>query len=84
MPDCWVRIRARRSARDGPSCSGRFRGQDLDHMRDLACQGFELALEGLAILKKGVLGVIHLVEHFADDDQVVGDSAEVCVIGVVG
>jgi hypothetical protein len=58
-------------------------GQDLDHMRNLARQGFELALEGLAVFKKSVLGMIHLVEEFADADEVLGDSAEVRVIGVV-
>ena len=62
---------------------GPLRGQDLDHMGDLASQGFELALEGLAVFKKSVLGVIHFFEEFADADEVVGDSAEVRVIGVV-
>ena len=56
-----------------PFLFGPLRGQDLDHMGDLAREGLELALEGLAVLKKGVLGVIHLVEHFADGDQVVGN-----------
>ncbi len=55
---------------------GPFRGQDLDHMGDLARQGFELALEGLAVFKKSVLGVIHFFEEFADADEIVGDSAE--------
>ena len=62
---------------------GPLRGQDLDHMRDLARQGLKLALKGLAILKKGVLGVIDFFEEFADADELVGDSAEVLVIGVV-
>ena len=52
-------------------------------MGDLARQGFKLALKGLAVFKKSVLGVIHLVEEFADADEIVGDSAEVRVIGVV-
>ena len=52
-------------------------------MGDLARQGFELALKGLAVFKKSVLGVIHLFEEFADADEIVGDSAEVRVIGVV-
>ena len=52
-------------------------------MGDLACQGLELSLKGLAILKKGVLGVIHFFEEFADADEIVGNSAEVRVIGVV-
>ena len=60
-----------------------LRGQDLDHVGDLPRQGFELTLEGLAVLKKGVLGVIHFFEEFADADEIVGDSAEVRVIGVV-
>ena len=58
-------------------------GQDLDHMGDLACQGLKLALKGLAVFKKSVLGVIHFFEEFADADEIVGDSAEVRVIGVV-
>jgi hypothetical protein len=53
-------------------------------MGGLAREGLELALEGVAILQKGVLAVIHLVEELADGGEVVGDSAEVCVIGVVG
>jgi hypothetical protein len=57
--------------------------QNLDQMRNLARQGFELALEGLAVFKKSVLGVIHLVEEFAGADEIVGDSAEVRVIGGV-
>ena len=52
-------------------------------MGDLARQGFELALEGLAVFKKGVLRVIHLVEQFADANEVVGDAAEGRVVGVV-
>ena len=36
---------------------GPLRGEDLDHMGDLACQGLKLALEGLAVFKKSVLGV---------------------------
>ena len=35
-------------------------GSGLDHMRNLARQGFELALEGLAVFKQSVLGMIHL------------------------
>ena len=62
---------------------GPFRGQDSDHMGDLARQGFKLSLKGLAVVKKSVLGMIHLVEEFADADEVVGVSAEVRVIGVV-
>jgi hypothetical protein len=60
-----------------------LRGQDLDHMGDLASQGLKLALKGLAILKKGVLGVIDSFDRFAKADDIVGDSAEVRVIGVV-
>jgi hypothetical protein len=37
----------------------------------------------LAVFKKSVLGVIHFFEEFADADEIVGDSAEVRVIGVV-
>jgi hypothetical protein len=62
---------------------GPFRGQDSDHMGDLARQGLKLALKGLAILKKGVLGVIDSFDRFAKADDIVGDSAEVRVIGVV-
>jgi hypothetical protein len=62
---------------------GPLRGQDPDHMGDLARQGFELALEGLAVFKKSVLGVVHFFEQFAEADEVVGDSAEVPVISVV-
>jgi hypothetical protein len=75
-------MRARRSARDGPSCSG-LSGVRTWIIWVISPQGFELALKGLAILKKSILGVIHLVEQFADADEVVGDSAEVRVIGVV-
>ena len=56
---------------------GPLRGEDLDHMRDLAREGFKLSLKGLAVLKKGVLGVIDFFEAFADADEVVGDAAEV-------
>jgi hypothetical protein len=52
-------------------------------MGDLARQGFELALEGLAILEKGVLGVIDSFDRFAKADDIVSDSTEVRVIGVV-
>ena len=52
-------------------------------VRDLAREGLKLSLKGLAILKKGVLGVIDFFEEFADADELVGDSAEVLVIGVV-
>ena len=62
---------------------GPLRGQDLDHMGDLARQGFELSLKGLTMFKKSVLGVIHFVEEFADADEIVGDAAEVRVISVV-
>ena len=62
---------------------GPLRGQDLDHMGDLARQGLKLSLKGLAVFKKSVLGVIHFFEEFADADEIVGDSAEVRVIGVV-
>jgi hypothetical protein len=62
---------------------GSFRGQDLDHMADLARQGLKLALEGLAVFKKGVMRVIHLLEQFADGDEIVGDLAEGRVVGVV-
>src|SRR6202453_2434011 len=62
---------------------GPVRGQDLDHMGDLARQGLKLALKGLAIVKKRVMRVIDLVEEFADADEVVADSAEIGVSGVV-
>jgi hypothetical protein len=62
---------------------GPLRGQDLDHMGDLARQGLKLSLKGLAVFKKSVLGMIHLFEEFADADEIVGDPAEVRVIGVV-
>ncbi len=62
---------------------GALWGQDLDHMGDLACQGLKLALEGLAVFKKGVLGVINSFDRFAKANNIVGDSAEVRVIGVV-
>ena len=52
-------------------------------MGDLARQGLKLSLKGLAILKKSVLGVIHSFDSFANADEIVGDSAEVRVIGVV-
>ena len=39
-----------------PFLFGPLRGQDLDHMGDLARQGLKLALEGLAVFKKSVLG----------------------------
>ena len=39
-------------------------------MRNLACQGLKLALEGMAVFKKSVLGVIHFFEEFAGTDEV--------------
>jgi hypothetical protein len=62
---------------------GPLRGQDLDHMGDLARQGLKLSLKGLAVFQKSFLGMIHLVEEFADADEIVGDPAEVRVIGIV-
>jgi hypothetical protein len=62
---------------------GPLRGQNLDQMGELAREDLKLALEGLAVFKKDLLGVIHLVEQLAGPDDVVGDTAEVRVIGVV-
>jgi hypothetical protein len=54
---------------------GPLRGQNLDQMGDLARQGLKLSLKGLAILKKGVLGMIDSFDRFAGADEIVGDSA---------
>jgi hypothetical protein len=61
-----------------------LRGQDLDHVADLAREGFKLTLKRLAVLEKSVLGVIYLSDEFANADEVIGDSDEVCCIGVRG
>jgi hypothetical protein len=62
---------------------GTLWGQDLNHMGDLACEGLKLALKGLAILKKGVLGVIDSFDCLAKADDIVGNSAKVRVIVVL-
>jgi hypothetical protein len=57
-------------------------GQNLDHVADLAREGFKLTLKRLAVFEKSVLGVIHLFHEFADANELTGYSAKVCCIGV--